>query len=331
MERNGSPLNTVYEFQSGFKGWVSRSLGGIVGVAGMVGAFLVSLLYNPDGTIGVKDKFYDMWFWVIWAVVFIIAISVSFVNYRVSKRDAKDSPDYVETMKQYKVQKDKSIKNIDVLEYFVANKEKQLYELAEQKIVNGAGLNYANWKDGQYTNKELSKWQIKKISQIKKIRIKQIGARDLTQESTDYKGSLYSLLPQSEKEAEVKFISSKAVTRAVSTFAMLLVGTLTFSYSGWVSAVTNAFGILFAWVGAGLSGSQFVLSDLRNRFVAKTDLLQEFNDNADYYVELYSKRLKTVKIEAQEQKVVGEVAVIEKEPKIDDFKGVEEDVTNNNQ
>ena len=93
----------------------------------------------------------------------------------------------------------------------------------------------------------------------------------------------YSHLPPDEKTAEKSFVRGKMITRALTTFAFLLVGGLTFSWVGWVSALINAFGVLFAWAGAIIQGNDYVNNVLALRYIGQTDLLDEFNANVDDY------------------------------------------------
>ena len=316
---NKKPSINVYQSREGLKYWFSKWLGVIVGVFGMIGAFLVSLLTNVQGGIDLKDKVTDLWFWVIWAVVFFIAIAVSIVTYRVSKRDAKNDSSFIATMKHYKEQKDSAMINIDLLPYFTSDKTKELYVTAEQDIVQDANLDYVRYKNGDYNLENLEDWQKKKLREISQIKIAKLKPRDLTHESSESKGNAYSLLPKDEKTAEMSYISSTMISRSVNTFAMLLVGSLAFSYSGWLSACINAIGILFAWGGSDLAGETFILNDLRSRYIAKADLLQEFNQTVDKYIKLHRKAIENEMIDDIKPK--DDVGVTDeiKEPKKADF------------
>lgn len=319
MDGNTKPSINVYQSREGLKYWFSKWLGVIVGLFGMIGAFLVSLLTNVQGGIDLKDKVLDLWFWVIWAVVFSIAIAVSIVTYRVAKRDAKNDSSFIATMKHYKVQKDLAMINIDLLPYFTSDKTKELYVTAEQDIVQDANIDYVRYKNGEYNIKDLEDWQKKKLREISKIKVAKLKPRDLTHESSESKGNAYSLLPKDEKTAEMSYISNTMISRSVNTFAMLLVGSLAFSYSGWLSACINAIGILFAWGGSDLAGETFILNDLRSRYIAKADLLQEFNQTIDKYIKLHRKAIENEKIDDIKPKDDVEVMAEIKEPKKADF------------
>lgn len=304
----GSPQSglesKIYEAQVGFRAGISKALGIIIGVAGMGGAFLVSLLRSPEGELGLKEKASDPWFWVVWGVIFFIAMGVILTTYKITKKEAKDQEKFVGTMMHYKAQKDKAMENIDLLPFFCDDKNKDMFSMLEREIVESADMLYDKFKADGYRKPftwwmwlwykiirknppndkiYLEKWQVKKLKAIKEIKIEKLRSRDLTQEYSFDKNKSYSFLPQDEKTNEKSFMVSGAVNRALNTFAFLLVGSLGFSLIGWVSALTNAIGILFAWVGAIITANDYVNNTLRNRFISKADLLQEFNSTVDKY------------------------------------------------
>ncbi len=267
----------VYEISTGIKANITKILGIVTGVTGMLGAFLVSLLRSPEGDLSIAKKASDPWFWVVWAVIFALALSVILITYKTTKKEAKNASSFVSTLKYYKGQKDLAMVNIDRLPAFCAKKNKEIYEMIEREIVESADLVYADYKNNKYT--ELEKWQIKRLKMIEKIKIKKLRSRDLTQEYSYNQNTAYSFLPQSEKDNERTYLMSSAVNRALNTFVFLLVGSLAFGVDGWVSAITNSLGILFAWFGAVISANDYVNNTLRNRFIAKGDLLTEFNND----------------------------------------------------
>lgn len=276
--------STVYEFQSGIKNTINKIASWVVGIGGMFVAFLVSLLTSPDGTVSVKDKFFDLWFWVIWAVVFTIVMVVWITNYRIKKTEAKKDDQYLGTLEYYKEKKDQAMPYMDISTDFCNFKNKEIYTMIEQEIIESADLDYVKYKNGEYNIKELEKYQRKRIKQIKKIKIKKLRPRDLTQEVFSKKNTTFSFLPKSEREEERQQMISKGFSKALMTFAFMIVGTLSFSVFGWVSALTNAFGVLTTWITSGVLAYDFVLSTLRMRYIAKADLLDEMFNTKDKYL-----------------------------------------------
>jgi len=278
-------MNDIYSAQTGLRANITKSLGIIIGVAGMLGAFLVSLLTTDDGTVGLKEKAQDPYFWIVWVVIFAIAMTVVMITYKTTKKDAKENDKFVATLKYYKEQKDVAMPHIDLLPDFCNKKNREIYTMIEREVVESADLKYDDFKAGKYDINSLEKWQIKRLKLVKDIKIKKLRSRELTQEYSYSKSNAYSFLPQDEKSNEKSFMTSKVVNRAINTFAFLLVGSLTFSADGWVSAITNSLGILFAWFGAVISANDYVNNELRNRYISKGDLLAEFNSTINNYIQ----------------------------------------------
>ena len=297
-------MNDIYQAQTGLRANITKALGVIIGVTGMLGAFLVSLLKTPEGGLSIKEKASDPWFWVVWGVVFFIAMAVVMITYKTTKKEAKEQPAFAATLKYYKEQKDIAMQHIDVLPTFCEEKNKEIYKMIEREIIESADIVYSTYSPDNYyqpipkwkqkyfeirhitppTDKPyLAKWQAKRLKLIQGIKINKLRSRDLTQEYAYSKNNAYSFLPQDEKSNEKSFLKSGAVNRAINTFAFLLVGSLTFGVSGWVSAITNSLGILFAWFGAVIAANDYVNNELRNRYISKGDLLSEFNNTASKY------------------------------------------------
>lgn len=278
--KNISPSN-IYSFQSGMRSLIGKVAGYLIGIFGMLGAFFVSFLTSPEGAVSVKDKFFDGWFWLIWGVIFIIAITVWITNYRVSKAEAKQDERFLGTLDYYKEKKDRAMPYLDVLNKFCIFKNKDIFQMIEQEIVESADLDYAKYKNGEY--KALEKYQKKRLKKIAKIKIKKIRARDLTQEVHSRKNNTYSFLPKAEAQVERQQLLTTMASRAISTFGFMFIAGLSFSTLGWVSAVVNAFGIFSTWIGSIVTAYDFVLGTLRVRYIARADLLDEFYNTIENY------------------------------------------------
>lgn len=292
MNNNKEPENRgsinpsqIYQFQSGMKSIIGKVAGYLIGIFGMLGAFFVSLLSSPEGTISVKDKLYDGWFWLIWGVIFVIAITVWFTNYRVSKAEAKKDEEFLGTLDYYKEKKDQAMPYMDVVNGFCVHKNKEIFDTIEREIVESADLNYVRYKNGEYKLDELEKYQKKRLKRIRKIKIKKLRGRDLTQEIHTRKNNTFSFLPKSEEQIERQQLLSTMVSRAISTFSFMIIAGLSFSMLGWVSAIVNAFGIFSTWIGSIVTAYDVVLGTLRVRYIARADLLDEFYNTRENYME----------------------------------------------
>jgi len=272
----------IYERQEGFKNWFQRNLGSLAGLLGMVAAFFVSTLDNTDGQFNFKEQVTSLKFWITWAVVFGIVLIVSNTNYELTKKQAKEEDKFMSTMKYYGETKKETMKHIDLLPAFAEDKNRQIYKTLEREIVESADLIYDRYKNGEYT--DLEEWQLKRLDEIKKIKIKKLRSTDLTQETLISSKKVYSFLPEGESEVTKKRNKGLAVKRAINTFAFLMIGGLTVSLIGWVAGITNAFGVASAWFMSIISARDYVENGLRQRMIAKADLLSEFNETWEKYV-----------------------------------------------
>lgn len=319
-DNNTSTGQIIYGFQTGVRNLLGKTAGYLIGIFGVLTAFFVSLLTNPSGDIGLKEKFYDPWFWIIWAVIFVLVIIVWISNYRITKAEAKKTPEYLSTMEYYAKAKQDAMPYLDVINEFCYDKNTEIHTMIEREIVESADLIYSKWKAGEY--QELDKYQIKILKKVRKIKIRKIRGRDLTQETeAGFFNRTYSFLPRSEKTAERLEIISNAGSRAINTFVFMLVGSLTFSMVGWVSAIINSFAVMSSWIGATTSAYEYVNNTLRIRFIAKADLLIEFVN----VVYRYAKEPKAIEIEPiSDLDDKNDIILIEetKEPKKEDLDNV---------
>ena len=170
----------IYKVRGGIKAY----LGTVITVIGMLAAFLVSVLENIDGEIQFKDKITDVMFWIIWAVVLVVAVIVSITNYNSTKNAVKESESFKATMEYYGEWKEKCQPFIDELPAFADKKNKDIYATIEQEIVEEANLIYSRYKNDEYNLNELEKWQLKTLNKIKKVKIEKLRASDITQEKS---------------------------------------------------------------------------------------------------------------------------------------------------
>lgn len=277
--KNTIDSNKIYASTNGFRKFMASASGVIIGVVGIFAAFFASLLVtDAEGNISAIDKLYSVSFWMVWAVVFFIVLSVWVTNYRATKKEAKNDDQFKASLKHYSDKKNAIIENADLLPKFAQHKNEEMRIFLERIVVESADLVYAKYKKGEYDFKLLEKWQRKKLRNLRKIKIRRLSGYDLLQEHQFSKKLTYSFLPQDENTAERQGIAKTGVTRAINTFAFMFVGGFVFAMSGWVAGLINAFGVLSAWIGAMVSANQYVESILRQRIIGKADLLTEFDE-----------------------------------------------------
>lgn len=269
--------NKIYTATNGFRKFMASASGVIIGVVGIIAAFFASLMVTEaDGNITAVDKLTSLSFWMIWSVVFFIVLSVWVTNYRATKKEAKNDESFKLALKHYSDKKNIVIEHAEYLPQFAQYKTAQMRLYLERNIIESADLVYAKYKNGEYDLKSLAPWQLKRLANLRKIKIRELSGYELLQEHQFSHKLTYSFLPQDEKTAERYGIMKTGFTRAINTFAFMFVGGFVFAMSGWIAGLINAFGVLSAWIGAMVSANQYVESVLRQRIIGKADLLTEF-------------------------------------------------------
>ena len=295
---------------------MTSASGMIMGVVGIIAAFVASLLVTDvGGNLSAVDKLTSMTFWIVWAVVFFIVLSVWTTNYRATKKEAKSDQNFIDSLTHYSTRKTAIIDKTEYLPAFAQHKNEEMKIFLERIVVESADLVYKKYKDGDYNKKLLARWQRKKLRTIRKIKIKRLTGYDLLQEHQFSKKLTYSFLPQDEKTAESHGMMKTGIVRAINTFAFMFVGGLVFATSGWIAGVINSFGVLSAWIGAMVSANQYVESILRQRVIGKADLLTEFGEWVKTYkppVDKVVEKLEIVAepvIEGKSQVIVPELVI----------------------
>jgi len=279
MSEPNKTMSNIYTSTNGFRKFMASASGVIIGLVGIIAAFFASLMVTEaDGNISAVDKLTSASFWIVWAVVFFIVLSVWTTNYRATKKEAKEDDNFKSSLKHYSEKKNAVIEHADLLPQFAQYKNKEMRHFLERIVVESADLVYTKYKNGEYDLKSLSDWQRRRLKNLRKIKIRNLSGYDLLQEHQFSKKLTYSFLPQDEKTAERVGIAKTGITRAINTFAFMFVGGFVFAMSGWVAGLINAFGVLSAWIGAMVSANQYVESVLRQRIIGKADLLTEFDE-----------------------------------------------------
>lgn len=277
--KNTIDSNKIYTTTNGFRKFMASASGVIIGVVGIIAAFFASLLVtDAEGNVSAVDKLYSVSFWIVWAVVFFIVLSVWTTNYRATKKEAKNDDQFKASLKHYSDKKNAVIEHADLLPKYAQHKNEEMRLFLERMVIESADLVYVKYKNGEYDLKSLEKWQRRRLRNLRKIKIRRLSGYDLLQEHQFSKKLTYSFLPQDENTAERQGIAKTGITRAINTFAFMFVGGFVFAMSGWIAGLINAFGVLSAWIGAMVSANQYVESVLRQRIIGKADLLTEFDE-----------------------------------------------------
>lgn len=263
---------------------------------------VLSWYFAYDG--GIEYIFGDYKFYVMTSLTIAVSIIVADINYSSSIRTVMQTETFVKTLKHYQNKKEAVEKHSQYIPDFCSYKNKQAYEDVKRDIVEDAGINYEKFKNGEIDLKNLDKWQLKILRKIRRIKVKKIHASDLLQEHGSVFLRKQTLLPMSQKEHQSRFI----VSNFIQKFFTSALGGLTVGFGivlgNWVLGVTYGLVVFMSFISSIITGTDFGTTTLRNRFLAKADLLNEFDNIKDRFIVV--KKPETVK----------EVAKVE-EPKSD--------------
>ncbi len=248
---------------------------------------IVKWHFAYDG--GLDYVFGDYKFYVLTALVIVISIYVGYTNYVTRIRKSMESKAFKNTLKWYQKQKSAIMQNSEFLPDFCIYKTQQLYEEEKRNVVEEAGLNYEKYNKGEIS---LQKWQKKHLKKIKKIKVERISSRDLLQEHGSKSHGFFglgkrkvSLLPMGETEHKRNFLIIGGVQRILTAGLSGLVVAFGVVLGNWYLGAMYGLAIIMSAISAIVIATDFVLSTLRNRYISKADLLIEFNNIKQKFIE----------------------------------------------
>lgn len=233
---------------------------------------------------GLDYVFSDYKFYVLTALTIVVSMYVANINYVSTIKNMRNADMFLKTLGHYQKTKERVEKYTQHIPDFCAYKNKQAYEMAKRDIVESADINYDYYKSDKFKISELSDWQRKKLEEIKKIRVKKIHSSDLLQEQ-GYSTTNITLLPMSQKEHQRIFTITGAVQKVISSALSGMVVAFGVVLGNWVLGVTYGLVVIVSFVSAIVIASDYVTSTLRNRYIAKADLLNEFDNIKDIFID----------------------------------------------
>jgi Na+-transporting methylmalonyl-CoA/oxaloacetate decarboxylase gamma subunit len=237
---------------------------------------------------GLDYVFSDYKFYVLTAITSVVSIYVAYVNYITTTRSVMGTEAFSKTLKHYQEKKQKIEKYTQYIPEFCMYKNKQAYENAKRDIIEEAAINYDLYKQHEFDYAYLSKlapWQKKILSKVQKIRVRKIYSADLLQEhNTGGMELKIDLLPQSQKQHQRSFVWGGMLTRILTSALSGLTVAFGIVLGNWVLGVTYGISVFISYVSAVVIATDFVSTTLRNRFLAKADLLNEFDNIKDKFV-----------------------------------------------
>ena len=253
---------------------------------------IISWYWAYDGGIGYV--FYDYKHYVLVAITFVFSIFVSFVNYNSTIDKATKTDNFKKTLSFYKVKKENISDYTQYLPSFCAFKTKEAYIEEKQDIVESANLNWKDFQDEKIDFSKLEKWQKKRLKKIEKIKIVRLRAKDLLYE-VKYGGNKIALLPKSQEEHRRSFLYKGGFIKFITLFMSGLIAGFGIIIGNWVLGTVFAFSILLSAIGAVASAADYAITTLRNRYIAKGELLSEFYNVKDLYVDDKDEKINPVK------------------------------------
>lgn len=124
----------------------------------------------------------------------------------------------------------------------------------------------------------------KVLGKIKKIKVKKIHSSDLLQEHT-HVGVKVTLLPMSQKEHQRMFTISGFIQKLISSALSGMVVAFGIVLGNWVLGITYGMVVVSSFISSIIVAGDFVSNTLRNRYIAKADYLNEFDNIKERFIE----------------------------------------------
>lgn len=214
----------------------------------------------------------------------MVSVFVSQINYTTAINSTMGTTKFLRTLKVYQDSKNRVAEKTQYIPAFCSYKNKQLYENTKRDIVEGANISYDYYVSEEFDPLKLEKWQQQALLKIKKIKIEKITPSDLLQEKRN-KSKRQSHLPISPEKHKVNYLMTSFIQKIISSALSGMVVALGVVLGNWVLGLTYGFTVLLSFITANITGADYANSGLRQRYIAKADLLNEFYNMVGYFEE----------------------------------------------
>lgn len=255
---------------------------------------------------GLEYVFSDYKFYILTALTIAIAMFVSSVNYISTVRSVKRTTEFMGTLKYYQEKKEAVVKFTQLIPDFCAYKNKQVYEATKRDIIEDADINYDFYCSDKFDISKLEEWQLKILNKIKKIKVSKLHSSDLLQESGVVSVKVEQL-PTSQQSHQKKFLISGFFQKLVMSGLSGLVVAFGVVFGNWVLGLTYGLTILISYVSSIVVATDFTSTTLRNRYLAKADFLNEFNNIKETFVNK-AKELELARVKEEQEALLLEDA-----------------------
>ncbi len=233
---------------------------------------------------GLGYVFSDYKFYILTGITIMVSIFVAQINYTTSVNSTMNTTKFLKTLKAYQDSKNKIVKNTQYIPMFCAYKNKQLYNDTKREIVESANISYDFYLSDKFDITKLEEWQSNILDRIKKIKIERISPSDLLQEKGK-DGRKRTLLPIAPERHKRNYLIRSSIQKFFSSILSGMVVALGVVLGNWLLGITYGFTVLLSFIMANIAGADYANSGLRQRYIAKADLLNEFYNMIDYFIE----------------------------------------------
>lgn len=234
---------------------------------------VIDWYFAYDG--GIEYVLYSPTFYILSVLTIVVSVIVSQINYTTAINASMNSTRFLKTLSVYQKQKEKVSNDTQHLSEFCKYKNKQAYTDMKRFIVESVDISWEYYNSKEFDYNKLAKWQKKKLKKIKKIKVKFLTPSDLLQEGK-VKSYRVSLLPLSPEESKRKFLIYRIVRLTFTSFLSGLTMIFSFVLGEWILGIVYASTVFSSFIVANVMGTDYANNVLRQRYIAKADLLNEF-------------------------------------------------------
>lgn len=228
-------------------------------------------------------------------ITYMFTVYVSLAMRKMGKRDAKKQPMFLSTLKYLKDQKESVSEIAFLTPVFCRIKNQQALREVRRNILEENGMKLSLWEKGHYNDKEetLEKEQIKALKDIRTLKLSTLTSNQLLSEHANNK-----------VKRDPMYLGKDEISDAISSSLRIGLSKLflpiAFTYfsatvafgSGVIWGIVQSLIILLIGYMYYLDGEEYVLTDLRNRYVNKAELLKEFRTLHENRSELFAEEEK---------------------------------------
>lgn len=211
------------------------------------------------------------------AITYFFTLYVILILGKMGIKSGKEKPIFIETMNYYSKAKTDIEPFRSYLKEYCILKTEEEKKLIQKEILDDENLEIE--KLDLYKQEELTKQQWKAVQKARKLKVLRLQEKDLISERGKHFKSKYgTYLGKSEHDFmlsnNISNAFSKLIIPIVLTYLSIESIVLTDVLSGAIKVVVALFSGLFNFI----TNEDFVVNELRNRFINKADSLLEFKN-----------------------------------------------------